>query len=272
MKTTPAVVLARGLGRRMQEAEPGAVLREDQQQAAVAGLKGLMPIGEERRPFLDYVLDSLADAGCTDIVMVVAPDHEAFARYYDSGRLSRIRVRFAVQAEATGTAHAVLAAAQEVGERSFLVLNADNVYPTTVIRALLDLDGPGVPAFERAALVEESGFPEERVAHFALLAVDAAGWLTAIREKPSPADVAAFGRDAKISMNVWRFDERIFAACRDVPRSARNEFELPEAVGLALSRGMRIRAVPASGAVLDLSKRADVTRVAAQLAGKVPRL
>ena len=31
-------------------------------------------------------------------------------------------------------------------------------------------------------------------------------------------------------MNVWRFDARIFAACRDVPRSVRGEFELPEAV------------------------------------------
>ena len=66
-------------------------------------------------------------------------------------------------------------------------------------------------------------------------------------------------------MNCWRFDARIFDACRDVPRSARGEFELPEAVGLAVERGVRFRAVPARGPVLDLSRRADATDVARRL-------
>ena len=51
-------------------------------------------------------------------------------------------------------------------------------------------------------------------------------------------------------MNVWRFDERIFAACRDVERSPRGEFELPEAVRLAIQRGVRFAVVPAQGPVL----------------------
>ena len=66
-------------------------------------------------------------------------------------------------------------------------------------------------------------------------------------------------------MNVWRFDARIFDACRDVPLSKRGEYELPEAVGLAVTRGVKFRAVPASGAVLDLSRRSDVALVNARL-------
>jgi glucose-1-phosphate thymidylyltransferase len=68
-------------------------------------------------------------------------------------------------------------------------------------------------------------------------------------------------------MNVWRFDERIFEACRDVPLSRRGEYELPEAVGLAVSRGDIFRTFRATGAVLDLSRRSDVSLVNARLAG-----
>ena len=71
-------------------------------------------------------------------------------------------------------------------------------------------------------------------------------------------------------MNCWRFDARIFDACRDVPKSARGEYEIPEAVGLAAARGMKFKAVPARGPVLDLSRRADAADVSRRLAGVVP--
>jgi glucose-1-phosphate thymidylyltransferase len=72
-------------------------------------------------------------------------------------------------------------------------------------------------------------------------------------------------------MNLWRFDARIFEVCRDVPRSARGEFELPEAVALAMRRGVKFRAIPARGPVLDLSRRADAADVERRLAGVAPR-
>jgi dTDP-glucose pyrophosphorylase len=269
-----SVLLARGLGRRMREPDGAAIaLDAAQQNAAAAGQKAMMPVGtSDGRPFLDYVLSALADAGCGDVILVVPPDHDAIRERYRSSHLSRLAVRFVVQPEATGTAHAVLAAEREVGAGPFLVLNADNLYPVEVLRALARIDGPGLPAFERGRLVEESGFPEERVAQFAVLRVDQDGWLTGIREKPGPGDPAASKSRALISMNLWRFDRRIFEACRDVPRSPRGEYELPEAVGLAVARGVRFQTLAARGAVLDLSRRADIARVSARLAGLEPRL
>jgi glucose-1-phosphate thymidylyltransferase len=140
-----------------------------------------------------------------------------------------------------------------------------------VLRSLVDLDGPGLPAYRRDSLVQDSGFPGERVMGFAVIEVDAGGFLTRIVEKPGRDYFDAAGSSVLISMNVWRFDARIFAACRDVPASARGEFELPEAVGLAVTRGIRFHAVPASGPVLDLSRRSDVALVDARLAGREPR-
>jgi glucose-1-phosphate thymidylyltransferase len=84
--------------------------------------------------------------------------------------------------------------------------------------------------------------------------------------------VEAAGARAPVSMNVWRFDQHIFGACRDVQRSTRGEFELPEAVRLAIQRGVRFAVVPAQGPVLDLSRREDVPAVAAHLAGREIRL
>ena len=79
--------------------------------------------------------------------------------------------------------------------------------------------------------------------------------------------LAPGGGAALISMNLWRFDRRIFAACRDVTLSARGEYELPLAVRLAVARGVRFQAVRSAGPVLDLSRRADVADVTRRLAG-----
>jgi len=103
--------------------------------------------------------------------------------------------------------------------------------------------------------------------------VDGRGYLAGIVEKPEsePPPAGHMTGGSYVSMNCWRFDERIFQACREVPRSARGEFEISEAVGLALRRGVSFKAIPARGPVLDLSTRADAADVARRLAGISPR-
>lgn len=261
------------------QAGESAALTARQQEAAAAGSKGMMPIGPGGRPFLDYVLSSLADADCRDVCLVVAPDHDAIRAYYEGpGRPQRLRLSYSVQPVADGTARAALAGEAFVGTEPFLVLNSDNLYPVEVLRSLAALPGPGLPAFERDALIHDSGFPAERINGFALLdvgpsaaAAEPYGVLRGIIEKPAAADLAAAGGRALLSMNVWRFDRRIFDACRAVPRSARGEYELPEAVGLAIARGVTFAVVAARGGVLDLSRRSDIALVTGRLAGQDPR-
>lgn len=267
-----AVLLARGLGSRMKQTGDTAALTEGQARAAAAGSKGMMPIGGVARPFLDYVLSALADAGCTSVCFVVAPDHAAMRDYYEGhGHPSRLRTEFAVQPIADGTARAVQSARAYVSDDAFLVLNSDNLYPASVLRALVELDGPGLPAYERDLLVSDSGFPPDRVAGFAAIEVDQYGDLTRIIEKPGREYYDAAGPHGLISMNVWRFDARIFDACREVPMSQRGEYELPEAVGLAVAQGVKFRTFRARGAVLDLSRRSDVALVSQRLAAEEAR-
>ena len=268
MSTSRAVVLARGLGTRMRAADPGSDLTAEQRRMADAGLKAMMPMNG--RPFLDFVLTTLADAGILDVALVVAPEHAAVSRYYaEESPPSRVRLSYVVQLEALGTANAVLAAEAWTGNDPFLTLNADNLYPVRTLVDLASLDAPGLPAFEAAELVRSSNIPADRLRSLAVVELDERGYLARIVEKP-PSDAAGDTRMTLISMNCWRFDSRIFAACRDVPRSSRGEFELPEAVGLALRRGIRFRAIRSAGPVLDLSRRADAADVARRLAGIVP--
>ena len=268
--TARALVLARGLGTRMRQADADVTLTDAQRRAADAGLKPLMPIAG--RPFLDYVLASLADAGLTRAGLVVAPDHRPIAAHYAAHPPARLSLDFIVQPEPLGTADAVVAAESWTEGHPFLVMNGDNLYPVRALADLAALDEPGLPAFAADDLVRTSNIPEARIRTFALIDVDEAGYLTSIVEKPGHAPAGGRHRpDALVSMNCWRFDARIFDACRDVPKSARGEFELPEAVGLAVRRGIRFRAVPAQGPVLDLSRRADAADVERRLAGVEPR-
>ena len=275
MSTRKAVVLARGLGRRMREPESSSVLTASQERVAVEGLKVLMPVGGSggARPCLDFVLSSLADAGVVDIAIVIGPDHTALRQRYEHELTpSRLRLACVTQVEPRGTADAVLAAAEWVGDEPFLAINGDNLYPAAALQALGDLDGPGVAGFSQAGLVSSGQFAADRVAAFAVMRSDANGTLVEVIEKPSPAELAGMSDNPLVSMNCWRFDGRIFAACRDVPLSPRGELELPAAVNLAVARGVRFAVIPVSQPVLDVSRRRDVADVSRWLAGVVPVL
>jgi glucose-1-phosphate thymidylyltransferase len=260
---TKAVILAAGLGTRMKADDESATLAPEQAAAAAAGAKAMIPVG---RPFLDYVLASLADAGFTEVCIVVSPRDEVVrARYKDGVPLSRLRIAFAEQAAPIGTADALLAAEEFVAGEPFVVLNADNYYPIDGLRLLHDAGEPATLAFSSEGLVRDGGISRERIARYALLDVGADGYVADIIEKPDAPTFTAH-RDAPISMNVWRFDADIFRACRDVRPSSRGELELPLAVRLAVRiLGSRIRAFPIDAPVLDLSHRADIPAVAARL-------
>ena len=182
-------------------------------QAAVAdtGVKALIPVG---RPFLDYAISALADAGIRDVCLVVGPEHDALHERYGRRQFSRVRIGFAVQAEPRGTADAVLAAEPWTAGEPFLVVNSDNYYPVDAMRTLAALEEPGLVAFSREGLLNSGQIVA--VARPELRGAGAHGdYLTRIIEKPTPAQLDALGPDVWVSMNCWRFDD---ANLRRVPR------------------------------------------------------
>jgi glucose-1-phosphate thymidylyltransferase len=252
--------------------DTGAALDGGQARAAASGAKGMMPFA---RPFLDYVLSVLADAGITEAVLVIGPPPEdaAIREYFaatEAGR--RVSIRFAVQPEPRGTADALYAARDVVRPAPFLMLNSDNYYPLDACDAIAALNGAGLVAFDADTLVRESGIEAERVLRYALVDTDTDGWLRAIHEKPDPDHPLARSPQRWVSMNLWSFTPRIFDACARVVPSARGELELQDAVTISMRDfGERFRVICMRGAVLDLSSRADVAFVGQRLASITPR-
>ena len=260
-----AVVLAAGRGTRMQ-ATHDVALSPDQAAAADAGIKAMIPVGQ---PFLDYALTSLADAGFTDVCIVVARDDRTIRDRYSSAAVpTRFRVSFATQLEPRGTADALLAVEEFTRGEPFVVVNSDNYYPADILAALRTNAEPAGVGFSREGLLRRGDISAERIAGYAILDVGADGYLRRIIEKPDAAAMSSFGAQVAVSMNCWRLSSEIFRACRDIPPSSRGELELPAAIQYAISvLGMRIRVIPADAPVLDLSRRADIPVVAERLRG-----
>lgn len=261
-----AVILARGLGTRMRKADASARLTDAEAAAAETGVKAMIPIG---RPFLDYVLTGLADAGYRRICLVIGPEHQQVRDYYAPQRVRRVSVEFAVQPEPRGTADATAAAEDFADGEPVLVVNSDNYYPVEALRALrMELTGSGLAAFRREDMIADGLLAPERIAKFAIVQIAPGGELSRIVEKPTPQDFEAVGQPVYVSMNCWRFAPCIFEACRSIGLSPRGELELPYAVEYAQQHlGEAFRVLPFHAPVLDLSSRADIAGVRDRLAG-----
>jgi dTDP-glucose pyrophosphorylase len=263
-KIEKAVILARGLGTRMRKRDESAVLDNEQTAIAEAGVKAMIPID---RPFLDYLLSGLADAGFGQVCLVIGPEHQLMRDYYtEKSPPKRIRIDFAVQEKPLGTADAVLAAREFTAEKYFLVMNSDNYYPWDALKDMRTLGQAGVALFDRDRLVTESNIPEDRILKFAVAQLNDEGYLQRIYEKPRKEIVRSLVPPILVSMNCWTFSPAIFQACRCIQPSARGELELTDAVQYAIDvLNEPFKALIFSTPVLDLSSRSDIASVAEKL-------
>jgi dTDP-glucose pyrophosphorylase len=268
------VILARGLGTRMRRGPRVANLAPAQRAVAATGVKGMIPI---ERPFLEYAISALADAGITDVCLVIGPEHGSVRDYFTREvNAQRVRVHFALQQAALGTADAVVAAEPFAAGEYVLVVNSDNYYPVHTLRALRELGSAGiagVAAFERDTLIRESNIDRDRVTRFSVIDADEQDMLRRIIEKPDAATVESMGPEVFVGMNSWCLPPEIYRACRAIPPSPRGEVELPHAVQFAHDHlGVQFGVLKFRDAVLDLSSTGDIAAVAERLRGVVPRL
>ncbi|WP_368276052.1 nucleotidyltransferase family protein [Cutibacterium avidum] len=265
-----AVIMARGLGTRMRKAAVGVSLTAEQASAAQAGVKAMISL--DGRPFLDYVISSLADAGFDQFCLVIGPEHDLIRNYYDSCEKSRVEITYAIQEQPIGTADAVAAAEDFAGDDRVLVVNSDNFYPEDAVARLREVPASATLGFTKRAMIDQSNIDPERIRAFALLDSDDSGQLTDIIEKPAPEVVDAAGETALVSMNCFLLTPRIFEACRSIEKSARGEYEIVDAVRWMVEQGERFAVVPVEAGVLDMSNRGDIASVVDALGGREVKL
>jgi glucose-1-phosphate thymidylyltransferase len=238
-------------------------LQDQQAKVADLGIKALMPVG---RPLIDYVLSALSQTGYRKVCIVIRPDDDLLPRHCVSLGDTDLTISFAVQEAPLGTAHAVLAAEQFAADDAFLLINSDNYYPPDALQVMRQHSRSAVAGFTLAGLTSGNISPE-RARRFALILRQMDGTLARLIEKPSEAELANAGSRCLINCNCWRLSPRIFQACRAIPLSSRDEYELPDAVSYAVDElHESFDVLEVNAPVLDLSSRADVAEVTRRLA------
>jgi len=181
--------------------------------------KPMLPVAD--RPLVAHTLDAAAAAGVEEFVLVVGYRADAVRSYFGDA-YAGVPVRYAVQEERLGTAHAVRAAREQLSG-PFAVLNGDDLYDPASLADLLS-GGPAVTAYRA-----------DRPGNYGVLSVEG-DRVTGIVEKPTdpPSDL--------VNAGAYVFP----AAARDwldVPRSDRGEHEITAALDRAIEE-RSVRAVP----------------------------
>ncbi len=279
------VILAGGVSSRM-KAFSRENLHPDLQRDANEKSKSMIGVGTDARPFLDYLLCNIQNAGYREVVIVIGEsDHAMYRYYWEDGHVrefSRLHVSRVIQnippgrSKPLGTAdalHVALSAHPDWKDAKFTVCNSDNLYSVLALSLLLrDPHDNAMIDYDRDGL----RFSSDRIAQFSVIGRDEEGFLNDIIEKPSPDQIRAATRGSGrvgVSMNIFRFRyDDILPWLTAVPlHPVRNEKELPVAVRMMVEAHPRsVFTIPLSEHVIDLTLQSDIPGVQEYLRSMYP--
>ena len=191
--------------------------------------KALLPIGG--RAVIDYTIDAFAQAGVTDLVVVVGHQEDVVRESVGSGSRHGVTIRYVFNPDYhRGNALSVSAARAFVDDGPFLLAMADHMISRDIVQRLLeDVD-------DSSALAVDFTPAPRHVEEGTRVQVDDQGLITAIGK--------ALSRWDGIDSGVFRFTPRIFDAIDDLTAG---QDELSQAVTRMIQQGHSVRAYDISG-------------------------
>ncbi len=192
---TNLVILAGGASSRMKKENSNPKINKEEVAQANERSKGLIGVGPDNRPLLDYLLYNAKRAGYKNIYIIIGEQGGMFKEFYGEKRkknnFNGLNISFAIQyipkgrEKPFGTADALLQAVEqypELNSDSYTVCNSDNLYSVEVLFKLRETKSPNAfISYDRDAL----DFSSERISRFALTKLDENDRLLDIIEKPS---------------------------------------------------------------------------------------
>jgi glucose-1-phosphate thymidylyltransferase len=204
--------------------------------------KQLIPIANT--PILFHVLRAIADAGISEVGIVVGQTADEIRAAVGDGSAWGLEVTYIEQDAPLGLAHAVLAAKGFVRGQPFVMYLGDNV--------LLEGIRGFVGEFERSrpdAQIFLARVPEPERFGVAVLEGER---VVRLVEKPKEhiSDLALVG--------VYLFDDQIVEAAEAISPSWRGELEITDAIQWLIDRGRTVRARMVAGWWKDTGKPEDL--------------
>lgn len=205
--------------------------------------KQLVPVAN--KPILFFGLEQIAAAGITEVGIIVGDTAADIEAAVGDGSAFGLHVTYLAQTAPLGLAHAVLTAADYLGDDDFVMFLGDNLIEGGI--------GHLVEAFARdrpaaQLLLKQVADPQR----FGVAVVDGDGNIERLVEKPAdpPSDLALVG--------VYLFTPAIVDAARRISPSARGELEITDAIQQLLDDGQTVRASRVEGWWLDTGKKDEL--------------
>jgi UTP--glucose-1-phosphate uridylyltransferase len=249
--------------------------------------KELLPVLD--RPVIQWGVEEAVAAGAREIVVVISDGKELIQQHFtaqpalerlleERGKLEELAAVRASdrladfiwvrQDEPLGLGHAVLMAADAVGDRPFMCMLPDDLSygPEPVLRQLAQ-------AYQehRTPILALMRVPREQISRYGCATVTTREGrvhrVTAVVEKPAPEDAAS---DLAI-MGRYVLTPEIFEALRSTRPGSGGEIQLTDGIGALLERGP-VHGVEFSGELLDVGTPAGWLATNARLALGHPTL
>ena len=216
--------------------------------------KQLVPIAN--KPVLFYGIEDMADAGITDIAIVVGHTHQEIREAVGDGSRFGVSVTYIRQQAPLGLAHCVLIARDFLGDDCFVMYLGDNMLEQGLAEFVERFERE---RGQRPTLLDDSDAARSR-AQILLTPVDNPSWfgvaelgpngdVVNLVEKPAdpPSNLALVG--------VYIFDSAIHEAVQSIEPSARGELEITDAIDWLLRNGHRVSHQLLDGWWIDTGKK-----------------
>lgn len=204
--------------------------------------KQLVPVAN--KPILFYGLEAIAQAGITEVGIIVGDTKNEIREAVGNGDKWGIKVTYIEQEAPLGLAHAVKIAEGFIGTDDFVMYLGDNLIKDG-IKDIVEAFNKNRPNAQ--ILLAKVSEPQQ----FGVAELDN-GRIVKLEEKPKvpKSDLALVG--------VYMFDKNIFKAVNSIKPSKRNELEITDAIQYLVDKGFSVHPHVVKGWWKDTGKLEDM--------------
>ena len=207
--------------------------------------KQLVPVAN--KPVLFRVIETLRDAGITDIGIVIGETGPQIREAVGRGSQFGVNVTYIEQNSPLGLAHAVKISHEFLGDDKFVMFLGDNVIEGGIEKLIRDFENHAYNSQVVLTAVEE---PQ----HYGVaeLSEDEDPYIIRLIEKPRnpPSNLALVG--------IYMFDHNIHTAVSAITPSWRGELEITDAIQWLISNDFNVHPYIHRGWWIDTGKQDDM--------------
>jgi len=236
---------------------PAAGLGTRLQPITLAIPKELLLIGN--KAVIEYVIESMKEAGVTDITVIVGWRKNAILDYLGSGKRLGVNISYVVQDERNGLAKAVESGKQLMGDNPFLVVLGDDFfYPKTFLKEILDFHKK-----QNADATIGVAEIEDPTRHGIIKPGDN-NKIEDIVEKPSkekaPSNLGCMG--------VYIFEPSIFDAIKKTKPGFKDEYQITDSIKIMIEEGYKVLYSKINGEHIDVGTLEDLKKANLRFSSK----